>query len=171
MAIRLSTDISVLVISNLYLDYLNNTKVATGDATRFIITQDNNVIKIGNIKHNDDDYTVCIVSKENMSCNYPYVSDFLFDTHVSFDSHWDFDLAIERDLKLIKSRGTPSGFNLSEYFNGEITEDMTHYDFFSRIVDLLVEKEDEIVKNLLGDLTKEVIQHLNKLSERHTQSN
>ena len=170
MSIRLSKDISVLVISNLYLDYLNNTRVSTGDATRFLIAQDNNVIKIGDIKRNDDDYTVCIVSKENMACNYPYVSDFLFDTHVSFDNNWDSDLVIERDLKLIKSRGTPSGFNLSEYFNGEITEDMTHYDFFSKVVDLLVEKEDEIVKNLLGDLTKEVIQHLNKLSERHTQS-
>jgi len=168
MAIQLSMDICVLVFKDLYKDYINTHHVGTEDAERFSVSQDNNLIKVGNVENNGNEYTVCVISKADEQYNYPYISDFAFDTKISFNSRYDFELTIERDLKLTRSKETPSGFNLSEYLNGEITEDMTHHDFFSSVIDLLVENEDRIVKSLLNGLTKEVNHYMAKLSERIT---
>lgn len=167
MAIQMSMDICVLVFKDLYKDYLNRVNVTTEDAVRFAASQDINLIKIGNVKHNDDDYTVCVINKEDVSHDYLSLSDFAFKTLISSDSYYDFDLTFERDLKLVKSKETPSGFNLSEYFNGEITEDMSHYVFFSDIVDLLEENNYKVVTILLDYLRGMVNRHLRSVSDRH----
>lgn len=167
MAIQISMDICVLVFKDLYKDYLNRVNVTTEDAVRFAASQDINLIKIGNVKHNDDDYTVCVINKEDVSHDYLSLSDFAFKTLISSDSYYDFDLTFERDLKLVKSKETPSGFNLSEYFNGEITEDMSYYIFFSDIVDLLEENNYKVVTILLDYLRGMVNRHLRSVSDRH----
>nr|DAO83546.1 MAG TPA: hypothetical protein [Caudoviricetes sp.] len=178
MAIQISMDICVLVFKDLYKEYLNSLSVTTEDAVRFTASRDNNLIKIGNVKHNGVDYTVCVINKEDMSHDYLTLSDFTFNTRISSDSSDNFDITIEKDLKLVRSRETPSGFNLSEYFNGEITEDMSHYVFFSDIVDLLEENIYTSVTILLDYLRGMTNRHLrsvadrlqNELAEQSTQS-
>lgn len=166
MAIKISMDICVLIFKDLYKDYLNSLNVTTEDAVRFTASRDVNLIKVGNVKHNDVDYTVCVINKEDMSHDYLTLSDFTFNTRISSDSSDDFDLTIEKDLKLVRSRETPSGFNLSEYFNGEITEDMSHYVFFSDIVDLLEENGYTAVTILLDYLRGMTNRHLRSVAER-----
>lgn len=178
MAIQISMDICVLVFKDLYKDYLNSLNVTTEDAVRFAASRDDNLIKVGNVKHNGNDYTVCVINKEDMSHDYLSLSDFTFNTRISSDSGDDFDLTIEKDLKLVRSRETPSGFNLNEYFSGEITEDMSHYAFFSDVVDLLEENSYQVVTILLDYLRGMVNRHLrsvadrlqNELAEQSTQS-
>ena len=179
MAIQLSMDICVLVFKNLYKEYLNSLSVTTEDAVRFTASRDDNLIKVGNVKHNGNDYTVCVINKEDVSHGYLSLSDFTFNTLISFNSDYDFDLTIERDLKLVQSKETPSGFNLSEYFNGEITEDRSHYVFFSDIVDLLEENSYKVVTILLDYLRGMTNRYLrdvadryqNELAQQPTQSN
>lgn len=166
MAIQISMDICVLVFKDLYKDYLNSLNVTTEDAVRFTASRDDNLIKIGNVKHNDDDYTVCVINKEDVSHDYLSLSDFTFNTRISSDSSDDFDITIEKDLKLVQSKETSSGFNLSEYFNGEITEDMPHYAFFSDVVDLLEENSYQVVTILLDYLRGMVNRHLRDVAER-----
>lgn len=178
MAIQISMDICVLVFKDLYKDYLNSLNVTTEDAVRFTASRDNNLIKIGNVKHNDVDYTVCVINKEDMSHDYLTISDFTFNTRISSDSRDNFDITIEKDLKLVRSKETRSGFNLSEYFNGEITEDMSHYVFFSDVVDLLEENIYKAVTILLDYLRGMTNRHLriakdrlqNELAKQSTQS-
>ena len=74
-------------------------------------------------------------------------------------------LSIERDLKLIRSKETRSGFNLSEYFNGEITNDMSHHDLFNGIINFLVIKNDEITGSFLRDFIDRSNNYLNKLTQ------
>lgn len=179
MAIQISMDICVLVFKDLYRDYLNRVSVTTEDTVRFTASRDNNLIKVGNVKHNGDDYTVCVINKEDVSHDYLSLSDFTFNTRISSDSGDDFDLTIEKDLKLVQSKETSSGFSLSEYFNGEITEDMTHYVFFSDIIDLLEENIYIAVTILLDYLRGMTNRHLqsvkerlqNELAKQSTQSN
>lgn len=166
MAIQISMDICVLVIKDLYKDYLNSLNVTTEDAVRFTASRDNNLIKIGNVKRNDVDYTVCVINKEDMSHDYLSLSDFTFNTRISSDSRDNFDLTIEKDLKLVRSKETRSGFNLSEYFSGEITEDMSHYVFFSDIIDLLEENIYTAVTILLDYLRGMTNRHLRSVKER-----
>lgn len=166
MAIQLSMDICVLVFKDMYREYLHRLSVTTEDAVRFTASRDNNLIKVGNVKHNGDDYTVCVINKEDVSHDYLPLSDFTFNTRISSDSGDDFDLVIEKDLKLVQSKETRSGFNLSEYFNGEITEDMSHYAFFSSIVDLLEENSYSVVTILLDYLRGMVNRHLRSVEER-----
>ena len=178
MAIQISMDICVLVFKDLYKDYLNSLNVTTEDAVRFTASRDDNLIKIGNVKRNDVDYTVCVINKEDMSHDYLTLSDFTFNTRISSDSCYDFDLTIEKDLKLVRSKETRSGFNLSEYFNGEITDDRSHYIFFSDIVDLLEENDYKVVTILLYYLRGMTNRHLriakerlqNELAKQSTQS-
>lgn len=178
MAIQISMDICVLVFKDLYKDYLNSLNVTTEDAVRFTASRDDNLIKIGNVKRNDVDYTVCVINKEDMSHDYLTLSDFTFNTRISSDSCYDFDLTIEKDLKLVRSKETRSGFNLSEYFNGEITDDRSHYIFFSDIVDLLEENDYKVVTILLDYLRGMTNRHLriakerlqNELAKQSTQS-
>lgn len=179
MAIQMSMDIHVLVIKDLYKDYLNSLNVTTEDTVRFTASRDDNLIKVGNVKHNGDDYTVCVINKEDVSHSYLSLSDFTFNTRISFDSSYDFDPIIEKDLKLVQSKETPSGFNLSEYFNGEIIEDRSHYIFFSDIVDLLEENSYKVVTILLDYLRGMTNRYLrdvadryqNELAKQPTQSN
>lgn len=166
MAIQLSMDICVLVFKDLYKNYLNSLSVTTEDAVRFTASRDNNLIKIGNVKRNNVDYTVCVINKEDMSHDYMTLSDFTFNTRISSDSSDDFDLTIEKDLKLVRSKETRSGFNLSEYFNGEITEDKSHYDFFSDIIDLLEENIYTAVTILLDYLRGMTNRHLRSVADR-----
>lgn len=166
MAIQISMDICVLVFKDLYKDYLNSLNVTTEDAVRFTASRDNNLIKIGNVKHNDVDYTVCVINKEDMSHDYLSLSDFTFNTRISSDSRDNFDITIEKDLKLVRSKETRSGFNLSEYFNGETTEDMSHYVFFSDIVDLLEENIYTAVTILLNYLRGMTNRHLRSVADR-----
>ena len=166
MAIQISMDICVLVFKDLYKDYLNRVNVTTEDAVRFSASRDNNLIKIGNVKHNGNDYTVCVINKEDMSHDYLSLSDFTFNTRISSDSRDNFDITIEKDLKLVRSKETRSGFNLSEYFNGEITEDMSHYVFFSDIIDLLEENIYTAVTILLDYLRGMTNRHLRSVKER-----
>ena len=166
MAIHLSMDICVLVFKDLYKEYLNSLNVTTEDAVRFAASRDDNLIKVGNVKHNDDNYTVCVINKEDVSRSYLSLSDFTFNTRISSDSRYDTDLTIDKDLKLIRSKETPSGFNLSEYFNGEITEDRSHYVFFSDIVDLLEENDYKVVTILLDYLREMTNQHLRSVADR-----
>lgn len=167
MAIQISMDIHVLIIKDLYKDYLNRVNVTTEDAVRFAASRDINLIKIGNVKHNDVDYTVCVINKEDVSSDYLYLSDFTFNTRISSDTDNDLDLTIERDLKLVQSKETPSGFNLSEYFNGEITENLSHYVFFSDVVDLLEENSNKVVTILLDYLRGMVNRYLRSVSDRY----
>lgn len=166
MAIQISMDICVLVFKDLYKDYLNRVNVTTEDAVRFTASRDVNLIKIGNVKHNGNDYTVCVINKEDVSHDYLSLSDFTFNTRISSDSRDNFDITIEKDLKLVRSKETRSGFNLSEYFNGEITEDMSHYVFFSDIIDLLEENIYTAVTILLDYLRGMTNRHLRSVKER-----
>ena len=166
MAIQLSMDICVLVFKDLYKEYLNSLSVTTEDAVRFTASRDDNLIKIGNVKHNGDDYTVCAINKEDVSHSYLSLSDFTFNTCISSDSSYDADLTIDKDLKLIRSREASSGFNLSEYFNGEITEDRSHYIFFSDIVDLLEENDYKVMTILLDYLRGMTNRYLRSVAER-----
>ena len=166
MAIQLSMDICVLVFKDLYKEYLNSLSVTTEDAVRFAASRDDNLIKVGNVKHNGDVYTVCVINKEDVSHSYLSLSDFTFNTRISSDSSYDADLTIEKDLKLVQSKETPSGFDLSEYFNGEITEDRSHYIFFSDIVDLLEENDYKVVTILLDYLRGMVNRHLRNVADR-----
>lgn len=166
MAIQISMDICVLVFKDLYKDYLNSLSVTTEDAVRFAASRDNNLIKVGNVKRNDVGYTVCVINKEDMSHDYLSLSDFTFNTRISSDSRDNFDITIEKDLKLVWSKETRSGFNLSEYFNGEITEDMSHYVFFNDIVDLLEENIYTAVTILLDYLRGMTDRHLRSVADR-----
>lgn len=166
MSIQISMDICVLVFKDLYKDYLNSLNVTAEDAVRFAASRDINLIKVGNVKHNDVGYTVCVINKEDVSHDYLSLSDFTFNTRISSDSSDNFDITIEKDLKLVRSRETRSGFNLSEYFNGEITEDMSHYVFFSDIVDLLEENIYTAVTILLDYLRGMTDRHLRSVAER-----
>lgn len=153
MAIQMSMDIRVLVIKDLYKDYLNDSNVTGAKMHLYSMAHDDDIIKVGNVKHGDKEYTVCIIKDDDMLYDNLFVSDFAFETQMIFNTQYHPELFIERDLKLIKSKETTSGFNLSEYFNGEVTEDRSHYVFFSDIVDLLVEKNNKLVNDLLKYFT------------------
>ncbi len=153
MAIQMSMDIRVLVIKDLYKDYLNDPNTTGAKIHLYSIANDDDIIKVGNVKRNGNEYTVCIIKDDDMLYDNLFVSDFAFETQMVFNTQYHPELSIERDLKLIKSKETLSGFNLSEYFNGEITEDLSHYAFFSDVVNLLVEKNSKIVNSLLKYFT------------------
>lgn len=166
MAIQMSIDIRVLVIKDLYKDYLNDSNVTGAKMHLYSMARDDDIIKVGNVKHGDKEYTVCIIKDDDMLYDNLFVSDFAFETQMVFNTQYHPELFIERDLKLIKSKETPSGFNLSEYFNGEITEDMSHYIFFSDIVDLLEENDYKVVTILLDYLRGMTNRHLQSVAER-----
>ena len=151
MAIQMSMDLHVLVIKDLYKDYLNDSNITGAKMHIYAMARDEDIIKVGNVKHNDHEYTVCITKGNNMLYDNLFVSDFAFETQMVFNTRYDPALFIEKDLKLVKSKETRCGFNLSEYFNGEITEDVSYHDFFNGIVNLLDEKNDEIAGGLLKD--------------------
>mgnify|MGYP003362424373 CR=1 FL=1 len=153
MAIQMSMDIRVLVIKDLYKDYLNDSNTTGVKMHLYSMAHDDDIIKVGNVKNNGNEYTVCIIKNDDMLYDNLFVSDFAFETQLIFNTQYHPEPSIERDLKLVKSKETPSGFNLSEYFNGEITEDMSHHDFFSDIANLLVEKNNKIVNSLLKYFT------------------
>ena len=153
MAIQMTMDIHVLVIKDLYKDYLNDPNTTGAKMHLYSIANNDNIIKVGNVKYNDNEYTVCITKNNNMIRDNLFVSDFAFETQMVFNTQYHPELFIERDLKLIKSKETTSGFNLSEYFNGEVTENQSHYNFFSDVVNLLVEKNNKLVNDLLKYFT------------------
>lgn len=168
MAIQLSMDICVLVFKDLFRDYLKRLNVTTEDAVRFTASRDNNLVKIGKVKRNDDDdYIVCVMDEEDGPHDYLSLSDFTFNTRISADGNNNFRLIIEKDLKLVQSKETPSGFNLSEYFNGEITEDMSHYVFFNDIIDILEKNSYKTVDILLDHLRGMDIRYLRKAADRY----
>lgn len=160
MAIQMSMDIHVLVIKDLYKDYLNDPNATGAKMYLYSIAHNDDIIKVGNVKYNGNDYTVCIIKNNNMIHDNLFVSDFAFETQMVFNTQYHPELFIERDLKLIRSKETRSGFNLSDYFNGDVSEDMSHYAFFSDIVDLLAEKNNKLVNDLLKYFTDMVNHYL-----------
>lgn len=160
MAIQLSMDIHVLVIKDLYKDYLNDPNVTGAKMHLYSVTHNDGIIKVGNVKHNGGEYTVCIVKDNNLLYNNLFVSDFAFETQMIFNTREHPELYIERDLKLVRSRETRSGFNLSDYFNGEVTNDTSHHDFFNGVINLLVEKNEEITTTLFKDLNQKIENYL-----------
>ena len=173
MAIQMSMDIRVLVIKDLYKDYLNDPKVTGTKMRLYSIAHDDNIIKVGNINHNDNEYTVCIVKDNNLLYDNLFISDFAFETQMIFNTREYPELYIERDLKLVRSKETSSGFNLSEYFNGEVTTDTSHDDFFNDVINLLVEKNEEVTTTLFEDLNQKIGNYLHtfKLKTETTESN
>lgn len=172
MSIQLSMDICVLVFKDLYKDYLNDHNTTYAKMHLYSIAHNDDIIKVGNAKHNGDEYTVCIVKDNNLLYNNLFVSDFAFETQMIFNTREHPELYIEKDLKLVRSKETRSGFNLSDYFNGEVTNDTTHYDFFNDVINLLVEKNEEITTTLFKDLNQKIENYLHtfKLKTETTES-
>lgn len=165
MAIRLSMDLNVLVVKNLNHSELieSNNANTINNITRHNLSSDERVKAVGLLEFNNSTYVIYVVNRDTFNPNYLNISDFTFETQMVLNTQYNPALSIERDLKLVRSKETRSGFNLSEYFNGEITNDMSHHDLFNGIINLLVDKNDEITGSFLRDFINLSNNYLSKL--------
>lgn len=163
MAIQMSMDLYVLAVKNLNPNEYNNIPDKNGNFVHHNLHFDERVKTAGLVYHHGDAYVIYLVDRDTTNPNYLSISDFVFETKMELNTQYNPALSIERDLKLIRSKETRSGFNLSEYFNGEITNDMSHHDLFNGIINLLVYKNDEITGCFLRDFINMSNNYLNKL--------
>lgn len=167
MAIQMSMDLYVLAVKNPNPNRVNiatnQLNIQLNNIIRGNMSHDERIKGIGLVSRNNETYVIYIGNRDITDPNYLDISDFVFETTMELNTQYDPALYIERDLKLVKSKETPSGFNLSEYFNGEITNDMSHHDFFSSIVNILSEKNDQITGSFLKAFVDMSNSYLNKL--------
>lgn len=171
MAIQMSMDLYVLAVKNLNPNEYNKIPDQNSNFIRHNMDFDERVKTAGLVYHHGDAYVIYLVYRDTINPNYLDISNFVFETKMELNTQYNPALSIERDLKLVRSKETRSGFNLSEYFNGEITNDMSHHDLFNGIINLLVGKNDEITGSFLRDFINLSNNYLNKLLTQTTQSN
>lgn len=163
MAIQMSMDLYALAVKNLNPNEYNKIPDQNSNFVRHNLHFDERVRTAGLVYHHGDAYVIYLIDRDTTNPNYLSISDFVFETKMELNTKYNPALSIERDLKLIRSKETRSGFNLSEYFNGEITNDMTHHDLFNGIINLLVDKNNEITGSFLRDFINMSNNYLNKL--------
>lgn len=163
MAIQMSMDLYVLAVKNLNPNEYNKIPDQNSNFVRHNLHFDERVRTAGLVYHHGDAHVIYLIDRDTTNPNYLSISDFVFETKMELNTKYNPALSIERDLKLIRSKETRSGFNLSEYFNGEITNDMTHHDLFNGIINLLVDKNNEITGSFLRDFINMSNNYLNKL--------
>ena len=151
MAIQMSMDLYVLAVKNLNPNEYNKIPDRNSTFVRHNLHFDERVKTAGLVYYRGGAYVIYLVDRDTTNPNYLSISDFVFETKMELNTQYNPALSIERDLKLIRSKETRSGFNLSEYFNGEITNDISHHDLFNGIINLLVDKNDEITGSFLRD--------------------
>nr|DAS66529.1 MAG TPA: hypothetical protein [Bacteriophage sp.] len=167
MAIQMSMDLYVLVVKNLKPNEYNKIPVPDQNSNfvRHNLHFDERVKTAGLVHHHGNAYVIYLVDHDTTNPDYLSISDFVFETKMELNTRYSPVLSIERDLKLIRSKETRSGFNLSEYFNGEITNDMSHHDLFNGIINFLAIKNDEITGSFLRDFIDRSNNYLNKLTQ------
>ena len=165
MAIQMSMDLYVLVVKNFKQNEYNKIPDQNSNFVRHNLHFDERVKTAGLVHYRGNAYVIYLVDRDTTNPNYLSISDFVFETKMELNTQYNPALSIERDLKLIRSKETRSGFNLSEYFNGEITNDMSHHDLFNGIINFLVIKNDEITGSFLRDFIDRSNNYLNKLTQ------
>lgn len=165
MAIQMSMDLYVLAVKNLNPNEYNKIPDQNSNFVRHSLHFDERVKTAGLVHHHGNAYVIYLVDRDTTNPDYLSISDFVFETKMELNTHYSPVLSIERDLKLIRSKETHSGFNLSEYFNGEITNDMSHHDLFNGIINFLVIKNDEITGSFLKDFINMSNNYLNRLTQ------
>ncbi len=163
MAIQMSMDLYVLVVKNFKPNEYNKIPDQNSNFVRHNLHFDERVKTAGLVHHHGNAYVIYLVDCDTANPDYLSISDFVFETKMELNTQYNPVLSIERDLKLIRSKETRSGFNLSEYLNGEITNDMSHHDLFNGIINFLVIKNDEIAGSFLRDFIDRSNNFLNKL--------
>ena len=165
MAIQMSMDLYVLVVKNFKQDEYNKIPDQNSNFVRHNLHFDERVKTAGLIHHCGNAYVIYLIDRDTTNPDYLSISDFVFGTKMELNTQYNPALSIERYLKLITSKETCSGFNLSEYFNGEITDDMSHHDLFNGIINFLVYRNDEITGSFLKDFIDRSNNYLNKLTQ------
>lgn len=165
MAIKMSMDLYVLAVKNLKPNEYNKIPDQNSNFVLHNLHFDERVKTAGLVHHRGHAYVIYLIDRDTTNPDYLSISDFVFETKMELNTQYSPVLSIERDLKLIRSKETRSGFNLSEYFSGEITNDMSHHDLFNGIINFLVYRNDEITGSFLRDFIDRSNNYLNKLTQ------
>ena len=155
MSIKLVADVRVFLIKNLK-DILKP-HVTADDIAKYTLNQDTEVNHLGEIKRGEDTYSVFFYLKDSLKYrtyqSSLYLTDFIFEYGYEINPEDKKYLVYGDDLKIIRSRETPSGYTLEglEIENGI---DPSTKEFFSEVLSLINKHSKDIGERVLHEALK-----------------